>query len=425
MIICGDCIEVMRGMDENSVDSIVTDPPYGLGFMGKKWDVGVPAKKVFEECLRVLKPGGYLLAFGGTRTYHRLACAVEDAGFEIRDMIEWMYGSGFPKSMNVGKAVDKLQGNKREVVGEKKLWGHNAGSGAASFSKNKYEGQTGVSRTEDLTKGNSEWEGYGTALKPSHEPIVMARKPISEKTIAKNVLKWGTGGLNIDGCRIKHNEPEKLTNRTPRIDDNIFSDKSCGFKKESNHIASASQSGRWPANLIHDGSDEVLEVFPTAKSGKGNGNATVNVPHENGITPLRRGSLVSRDDSGSAARFFYCAKTSKKDRNGGCDTIPPKKIDDSRKEGNPGGDNPRNRGVNPSQNNHPTVKPTELMRYLCRLVTPPKGIVLDPFAGSGSTGKACILEGFNFILIEKEPEYCEIAKARIAAAELEVQEDNK
>jgi len=385
-VICGDCLEEIKKMEKNSVDSIVTDPPYGLGFMGKKWDVGVPAKEVFEECLRVLKPGGYLLAFGGTRTYHRLACAVEDAGFEIRDMIEWMYGSGFPKSMNIGKAVDKLQGNEREATGK--------GTAGKRFNKVKGFGKNTTKSDEytsewEITKGTSDWEGWGTALKPAHEPIVMARKPISEKTIAKNVLKWDTGGLNIDDCRIVHNEPEKLTDRTPRIDDNIFSDKSCGFKKETNHIASASQQGRFPANIIHDGSDEVLKYFPDSKS------------------------VGGFEDFSSAARFFYCAKTSKKDRNEGCEELNPKKIDESRKEGNPGGDNLRNRGVNLTQNNHPTVKPTKLMRYLCRLITPPNGIVLDPFAGSGSTGKACILENFNYILIEKEPEYCEIIEKRL------------
>lgn len=288
-------------MPDNSIDSVVTDPPYELGFMGKSWDKSGIAfsPAVWQEVLRVLKPGGHLLAFSGSRTYHRMAVAVEDAGFEIRDQIMWIYGSGFPKSHNL--------------------------------------------------KG--EWEGWGTALKPAHEPIVVARKPLIG-TVAENILAYGAGGLNIDGTRVG--------NGTDRA-----------------------SGGRWPANVIHDGSDEVLELFPDTKSGKPS-----NIRGTGGIWSEGNGIPIGPQygDAGSAARFFYCAKASKKDRNEGLD-----------------------------RNHHPTVKPTELMRYLCRLVTPPNGTVLDPFMGSGSTGKACVLEGFDFIGIDKTPEYVEIAQQRINA----------
>lgn len=348
----GDCLDVLRGMADSSVDSIVTDPPYGLEFMGKDWDApwktdrrqtfdgtladtrdnpfsrgkvryGMGASyggkaehmqafqtwatEIFAECLRVLKPGGHLLSFGGSRTYHRMACAIEDAGFEVRDCIMWLYGSGFPKSRNL----------------------------------------------------NGEWQGWGTALKPAHEPIVVARKPLAG-TVATNVLAHGTGALNIDGCRVATDEKlgggaEKATTVDqkgndgwvrPWMEDPVA--REAHAARVRSNVERAESLGRFPANVIHDGSDEVVAAFP--------------------------------DSNGSAARFFYCAKASKADRG--------------------------------ADNRHPTVKPTALMRYLCRLVTPPGGTVLDPFTGSGSTGKAAILEGFRFIGIEREAEYVAIAQAR-------------
>lgn len=293
----GNCLEVLKGIPDNSVDSIVTDPPYGLSFMGKKWDYDVPEQAIWEECLRVLKPGGHMLAFAGTRTQHRMAVRIEDAGFEIRDMIAWVYGSGFPKSMDVSKAIDKM----------------------------------------DAADAARQWEGWGTALKPALEPITVARKPF-KGTVASNVLEWGAGAINIDGCRVATNE---ILGR-PQAEQIFFS----GLKNNGYNDNSDKRGGRWPANLIHDGSDEPTEFL------------------------------------GAAARFFYCAKASKKDRGEG--------------------------------NNHPTVKPTDLMAYLCRLVTQPDGVVLDPFMGSGSTGKAAVREGFNFIGIEMDSEYLSIAEARIA-----------
>jgi site-specific DNA-methyltransferase (adenine-specific) len=364
----GDCLEKLKELDDNSVDSIVTDPPYGLSFMGKKWDYDVPSKEIWQECLRVLKPGGHLLAFAGSRTYHRMAVRIEDAGFEIRDQIMWIYGSGFPKSMNIGKAVDKIQGNEREVVettNSRDRTKHNANT--------IFTGQN-VSGWND-SKGNSPWEGWGTALKPAHEPIVMARKPLSEKTVVDNVLEWGTGGINIDDSRVGVIELKQYTGtKKPKSlsNTNIYGD--YNYKKSDQPLPDS----RFPANVIFD--EEAGKIL---------------------------------DEQSAASRFFYCPKASKKDRNEGLDEFEKKQQDLSRKEGNPGGNNPRNRGLNKRQNYHPTVKPTNLMLYLIRLVTPKSGITLDPFMGSGSTGKAAIRGGFNFVGIEREEEYFKIANARI------------
>ena len=332
-IYCGDSLDVLKGMADESVDSIITDPPYGLSFMGKKWDYDVPTTELWTECLRVLRPGGHLLAFAGTRTQHRMAVRIEDAGFEIRDMIAWVYGSGFPKSLNIVKAVDKLQGNERtEFV-------NTNGSATGSIVTT----GTGTLKKEFIdSKGNSPYEGWGTALKPALEPITVARKPISERNIAANVLKHGTGGMNIDGCRVKTDEtPFKKTQRSEKFP-NLYGK----FADTTGTTDYGNKLGRFPANLIHDGSDEVLELMPN-----------------------------------NAARFFYCAKASRSERG--------------------------------ESNVHPTVKPVALMQYLCRLVTPPNGIVLDPFFGSGSTGCAAIREGFRYIGIDISEDYCAIAAKRI------------
>ena len=382
------------------VDAVVTDPPYHLtsiverfgkdssapaqfgtdgafkrastGFMGKEWDGGDIAfdPMTWSLCLGLLKPGGHLIAFSASRNYHRMAVAIEDAGFEIRDQIMWIYGSGFPKSHNIGKQIGD----------------------------------------EDF--------GWGTALKPAHEPIVLARKPISEKSIADNVLKWGTGGINIDGCRIEGNDAvypdtnpdfrdqgkkskeaigidklsfgqtenvkRKTANRNPRTDDSVFNKSTTGFRSETQEFADADPRGRFPANVMHDGSDVVKDIFPNSKGFVSNGNAKVGETSKGAIPPLRRGNATSYGDDGSASRYFYCPKVSKNERH--------------------------NSAI---KNTHPTVKPVELMKYLCRLVTPKGGTVLDPFMGSGSTGMAAKDEGFDFIGIEKEREYYEIAEARI------------
>jgi len=376
----GNCKELIKDLEDNSIDSIVTDPPYELGFMGKKWDNSGIAYdlELWTECLRVLKHGGHLLAFSGSRTYHRMAVAIEDAGFDIRDQIMWVYGSGFPKSHNIGKAIDKMQGDAKE------------------------------------------WNGWGTALKPAHEPICVARKPLIG-TVAENVLQYGTGGINIDGCRVFTDESwQRLKGSNEGLDGNFLKG-----KKEIPRFSNT--NGRWPANLIHDGSEEVKDLFP--KTGTGNGGTAYNYSGKeyynkdssmfNGDKPQAPSNY---NDIGSAARFFYCAKASKKDRNEGCEGMDIKQHQSGMRSGMPIDDDGQNRDrfVAESQNHHPTVKPTDLMRYLCRLVTPPKGIILDPFTGSGSTGKAAILEGFRFLGFDMQSEYIDIASARIKDAEKKI-----
>lgn len=401
-IYTGDCRDVLAMFyADNHFDSIVTDPPYGLEFMGKEWDKGVPGVEFWREAFRVLKPGGHLLAFSGTRTYHRMVCAIEDAGFEIRDQIGWVYGSGFPKSLDVSKAIDKAAGAEREVIG---VTNRDTGpsqkrgyQGTSTFRES--ESNPGNLLTAPATDAAKQWQGWGTALKPAWEPIAVARKPLIG-TVAANVLAHGTGALNIDACRIE-------------TSDNLNGGAYSGGLKDLGAASSyatgvnagefVQPTGRWPANLIHDGSDEVLAAFPqapgqladeshtapSAKTGniygamKRQGEPSQDSENE-GAVGFKMKPGARRLDAGSAARFFYCAKASKKDRGEG--------------------------------NTHPTVKPTELMRYLCRLITPPRGVVLDLFVGSGSTGKAAVLEGFDFVGIDLEPNYVAIAEARIAAA---------
>ena len=434
-LIHGDCLEQLRLLPDCSVDSVVTDPPYGLSFMGKKWDYDVPGVEVWAECLRVLKPGGHLLAFAGTRTQHRMAVRIEDAGFEIRDMIAWVYGSGFPKSLDVSKAIDKRGGAsvawfgpwfrkwrenngitqkqvaalfpsksggltgcvanwelgfnmptpeqfnmirdtfclpfdsveeaEREVVGQKEM--ADTTKARAGFTGKRhspdYDGsKRQVNITAPATDAAKQWNGWGTALKPALEPITVARKPLIG-TVAENVLAHGTGGLNVDGCRVSGEGWGTRTN-SPETKQ-VYGD--YAYIKTQAH-----DLGRWPANFIHDGSEEVTDLLS------------------------------------DSARFFYCAKASKSDRDEGCEAL------DLRVAGGMQGRNNGSMGsVAFSRNHHPTVKPTDLMRYLCRLVTPPGGTVLDPFMGSGSTGKAAVLEGFSFIGIEREAEYIAIAEARI------------
>jgi site-specific DNA-methyltransferase (adenine-specific) len=400
----GDNREVLKNLADNSIDSVVTDPPYELGFMGKSWDATGVAYSVelWQEVMRVLKPGGHLLAFSGSRTYHRMAVAIEDAGFEIRDQIMWIYGSGFPKSHDVSKGIDKQAGAEREVVGE-------TIKGAQTESTGRYGAWgDGITPTAPATAEAKQWQGWGTALKPAHEPIVVARKPLIG-TVAANVLTYGTGGLNIDGARVG-----TTVETWPASRSYAPGQLQPGGKGETQATGDV-PAGRWPANVIHDGSDEVVELFPDTKSGTLN---RANITAENKTYGARPKELTGEYEanSGSAARFFYCAKASKRDRNEGLDGFELKRDHDGRQEGGVGGSNPRNRTNTAKINHHPTVKPTELMRYLCRLVTPPKGIVLDPFMGSGSTGKAAMYEGFEFVGIELTDEYLPIAKARIEFA---------
>ena len=453
-LLTGDCIKRLKGLKDNSVDSVVTDPPYEIGFMGKGWDDSGIANnpKLWKEVLRVLKPGGHLLSFSHSRTYHRQAVAVEDAGFEIRDQIMWIYGSGFPKSHNIGKALDKNGGNgdlvyevaeklkqARESRGITKTQADKLfcnGSTNYSWLEGRKDGvrlpeddlfQTIVNEWPELKEyqekvksanreivgnydtdmgglggerlGNKggditlpstpiakQYEGWGTALKPAHEPIVMARKPLSEKTVARNVLEYGTGGINIDGCRVGN----ELMTQTHRIDFSKGTKKgSNSFYEDSWHngeyIQTEPQTGRFPANIIFDEeAGKILdEQSGTTKSSKRGAHNNKKTEYTNTYTPPQ--AMYSDEntygDTGGASRFFYCPKASKKDRNDG--------------------------------NIHPTVKPTDLMAYLIRLVTPKGGLVLDPFMGSGSTGKGAIREGMDFIGIEREDEYMEISKTRI------------
>ena len=396
----GNNLDLLRAMPDNSVDAVVTDPPYGLGkepdalamlrdwmetghhdvkskkgFMGKTWDNFVPQPAQWKEVYRVLKPGGHVLAFAGTRTQDLMALGLRIAGFEIRDLVAWVYGSGFPKSLN-------LEG---------------------------------------------EWDGWGTALKPALEPITLARKPI-EGTVSDNVLKWHTGAINVGGCRVAVHASDKKNYDANMACHERYADgreKLGGYEGGWNKDPTAIKNtgARWPANLIHDGSDEVVALFPVTGPSKA-------APRNNGeFKRVAKGKETAHvtyghsDAGGSAARFFYCAKTNSTDRNEGCDG-----LDDSFIAASNQAQAQLKRGVTEYKaasgtnsiksvkNNHPTVKPTDLMRYLCRLITPPEGTVLDPWMGSGSTGKACGAEGFNFIGMEMDEKYFTISQARVSAA---------
>jgi site-specific DNA-methyltransferase (adenine-specific) len=462
----GDCLEVLKTIPDNSIDSVVTDPPYHLtsivkrfgkedsapaqfgtdgayaraskGFMGKEWDGGDIAFRtdVWEQCLRVLKPGGHLLAFSHSRTYHRMGVAIEDAGFEIRDQIMWVYGSGFPKSHNIGKAIDKIEGNEREVLGTKADFSmdgakrnpnnHREVGEAAKEIQHEYGYKQGWDAP--VTKGNSDYEGWGTALKPAHEPIVMARKPLSEKSIAENVLKHGTGGINIDGSRITIEQGDKTSagHRTCNIFETEKISGGNGSPDYETH-----EGGRFPANIIFDEeAGKLLDEQSGNRKGFSGGGGD-NIPFTK--TENKKSDYKFYKDNGGASRFFYCPKAAKKDRNEGLDDFEEKiksKILPNRKciicdewenKGAGNGidyckcDEPsyEDLTIKTMKNNHPTVKPTDLMRYLINLVTPPNGTILDPFMGSGSTGKAAVRCGVNFIGIEKEQEYMDIASVRI------------
>jgi DNA modification methylase len=431
----GDCLDVLATLPESSVDAVVTDPPYHLtsivkrfggenaapvrsksnlerddsnlqlptnrggggttspyqrvstGFMGKVWDGGDIAfqPETWAAVLRVMKPGAHLLAFGGTRTFARMSVAIEDAGFEIRDTIMWVYGSGFPKSHDVSKGIDKAAG----VRGHDGQRFNAAGVGASNGGSVFRSDHPNYVKPRGITEAAQQWEGWGTALKPAVEPIVMARKPLSEGTMAANVLRWGTGAINVGACRVGHNEPEKRTTRTVgKFAGVAYAKDEYSLNMDGGNLASPNAAGRWPANLIHDGSDEVVGAFPdNLTSGRLE-------PHhapdrkKDGLVygkynGLRNAAQPFGGDSGSAARFFYTAKADADDRLG---------------------------------SRHPTVKPVDLMQYLCRLVCPKGGTVLDPFTGTGTTGEAAWREGMRAVLIEAEPEYQEDIRRRMALA---------
>ena len=419
-ILCGDSLEVLKDFEDNYFDSVVTDPPYGLAFMGKKWDYDVPQVELWKEVYRVLKPGGHILSFAGSRTYHRMAVNIEDAGFEIRDMLGWLYGSGFPKSHNIGKAVDKLQGNNREHLGKKiKKAGDITGG---NFKK----GGNYKDKEINITKGNSQWEGWGTALKPAHEPIVMARKPFNT-SVAENVLTHGTGGINIDECRVNFMNEQDYNesvgkNQHSKYKNSIMRNpaKNGIYSPDKRKPKDYKPEGRFPANIIHDGSEEVLEIFPDTKGDSRTSKPTYDKGFWGNAKSKESDRLYS--DSGSAARYFYCAKASKAERNMGLDDFDKKS--NAFMATNNGTSGKASKGMErfktqPKANYHPTVKPIKLMEYLVRLVTPKEGIVLEPFAGSGTTLIACKQQGFNYIGIEREQEYCDIAEARLKGVQVQ------
>ena len=412
MLVNGDCLEEVQKLVDKGmqVDSIVTDPPYHLtsiverfgkegsapakdkdgafqrqsvGFMGKEWDGGDIAfrKETWELFMKVLKPGGHLLAFSGSRTYHRMAVAIEDAGFDIRDQIMWLYGSGFPKSLNLGKSVDKKLGNERVKTGKTKTHS-NKGMPQAEERTAIGAGAFGQEVEEEITVGTSEWEGWGTALKPAHEPIVLARKPLSENSIVANVLKHRTGGIHIDACRIEYADENDRSgwHKTGGGGRGYMDTSTFKIRKITpEEIQERTKNGRFPANIMHNGLEE------------------------------------------DWARYFYCPKTSKAEKDKGLDSFETKKegMSNGAQSHGEGYGKKDDIGLNKivaKKNNHPTVKPIKLMKYLCRLVTPKGGTVLDPFMGSGSTGIAAKDEGFDFIGIEKEKEYFEIAERRVSVA---------
>ena len=418
IIYAGNNLDILPTLADNSVDSIVCDPPYELGFMGKSWDNSGIAYNVelWQECLRVLKPGGHLLAFGGTRTWHRLAVAIEDAGFEIRDNIAWLYGSGFPKSHNISKAIDKAAGAERTVVGQTMASpkGISQAEGRTDTAAGAYGGESKlIDITAPATDEAKAWDGWGTALKPAHEPIVVARKPV-EGTVAENVLKHGVGALNIEATRIGNEGGKTIHTKS-----NGNSRKEWTGNTVTGEVTD--NGGRWPANIILD---EYTAELLDQQSGVSKSLAH-NKPHD-----TKWGFGVGNDNSkqydyetgrtgysdvGGASRFFYVAKANKRDRNEGLDELPDQ-ILTGRDEGQDERQVPYKTRSNPVKNTHPTVKPTALMQYLIRLVTPENGIVLDPFCGSGSTGKAAILENKKFIGIELTPEYLPIIAGRLEHA---------
>lgn len=461
-VINSDNITALKNYPDNYFDSIVTDPPYGLGkepdavevmtawattgyheikgtgFMGKEWDAFVPQPLFWKEVFRVLKPGGHCLAFYGTRTYDWGVMAMRFAGFEVRDCIQWLYGSGFPKSHNIGKAIDKLNGAKREILG----YNNNARPNRDNTQYNTMKGKQtiGGEITSPATEEAKQWEGWGSALKPANEPIVLARKPLEKGlSIAENVLKWGTGGINIDGCRIGFTDDVNMaaTQKTNNLSKVKFFD---NYRNDLQiPIETYKSNGRFPANIILDEkAAEILdEQSGVLKSGKmtSNHNRTTD-GSPNGIYgkfDVNHPLAETYGDLGGASRFFYVAKASKSERNRGLDEFEEKPLAFSNqakaelKRGNTtfdGGDaKGHGNSIRQLKNFHPTVKPVKLMQYLVRLVTPPNGIVLDPFCGSGTTGVACKLEGFNFVGIEQDAEYCKIAEARIKGTILEAKQN--
>jgi len=470
-IMHGDGLEHLKELPENSIDAIITDPPYGLEFMGKEWDsfkekgqgdgwqkAGKPSMEKFEgkndwhskprpafrghtlehwknmqqhffevglEAIRVLKPGGFMLIMGGTRTYHRLTCGIEDAGFEIRDCIMWLYGSGFPKSLNIGKQIDKIQGNERKIIGYKQPFGREGRKTPMGFGEGLYKGKT-CPPLKPIEESHSEWEGWGTALKPAVEPIVVARKPLSEKNVALNVLKWGTGGINIDACRIGSEVRNyKGAGSSPqKLDNHVKGCTGIGMLDGSGKEMEFNVQGRFPANIILDEEagkmlDEQSGERKTGGSGKLGTFRKAESPIEFTSQRYVTEKQFMPSSTGGASRFFYCAKASKSERNFGCEDLESKRggsMDANTTDRMQlGGASLKgeHKEIQSTKNNHPTVKPLKLMEYLIKLVSREGAIVLDPFIGSGTTAIACVKLNRNWIGIEKEEEYIKIAQARL------------
>lgn len=463
VILHGDCRQQLATLPDCSVDAIVTDPPYELGFMGKKWDASGIAydHEVWTQCLRVLKPGGHLCAFGGTRTYHRMTCAIEDAGFEIRDSLHWLYGSGFPKSLDVSKAIDKAAGAKREVLGQRSTnrnrpiterWDKSARP-ATSIGIPGQHADDGivVDVTAPATDAAVRWAGWGTALKPAHEPIVLARKPLVG-TVATNVMEYGTGALNIDATRVPAPDGVPQFSHKGELAANCYGD---GLHGSTSLGTRDYATGRWPANILlthgPECADECAPGCPIATLDAQSGQSVDGVAvNRNGHDPARRGyaggwGTDPRPDqtyggAGGASRYFatttwdpeldvpflYVAKPSRLERNAGLDGMPEQVTNQATPPGTPGAGSPRP-GANrngATANFHPTVKPVALIRYLIRLITPPDGTVLDPFLGSGTTAVAAILEGRQWIGCELTDDYLPIIEARVAHARtIPIQQD--
>jgi len=415
-IILGDSLLKLRDLPTSTVDAVVTDPPYGLSFMNKKWDYDVPSVELWREVFRVMKPGAHLLSFGGTRTYHRMVLAIEEAGFEIRDQIQWIYGSGFPKSQNVAIAIDKQAG----AMGAR----GKAFVTAGQDGREDLVGTRGVAigGHDPITASAKRWQGWGTALKPACEPIVLARKPLEKGlTVAQNVEKWGTGAINVDARRIGFADGERESLFRPMTENN-----SIGWKNTSKAMGYNTPdglppaAGRWPANVLFDEEAAAMldEQSGTLKSGalKAGHKQHGSGQKDGDKYGYRADAIIQKDygnDSGGASRFFYVAKTSKRERNAGLEGVTKEKQGNRPNSKDSTGKFPDHDHRPTGGNNHPTVKPLKLMEYLCRLITPPGGIILDPFLGSGSTGCAAVKLGFQFIGIERELEYVEIAKRRI------------
>lgn len=421
-LILGDSLEKLKELADNSVDSIVTDPPAGISFMGKKWDSDKGGRdawiawlaSIMTEANRVLKPGGHALVWAIPRTSHWTAMALEDAGFEIRNVVHHIFGSGFPKSLDVSKALDKAVGAKREIgpVDKQRAGRLINQLGDYTTDVGWSAGNRKITIDPPATDAAKQWDGWGTDLKPAVEHWVLCRKPLSEKNVAKNVLKHGVGGINIDGCRVPLQDGEegytinRFTEGAKPFGDAV----GCEFESHTE------TKGRFPANLIHDGSEEVVSQFPdTGKSAGGNSKVKGNNVYGT-YGEVAESEPCGFGDSGSAARFFYCAKASKSEKNKGLDAFPKKQKVFNGQSATPSEDMKdveKRFTTQPTANHHPTVKAQALMQYLVRLITPKGGIVLDPFMGSGSTGIAALNEGCGFIGIEKELEYFDIAKARI------------